>query len=70
MSRHKFEKKIVKYRVQKPEVEKAEAEKPLPVREGRARKDGGAFRFASLPRDQECFVWPGNSVIKFSSAPA
>jgi len=35
MSRIKFEKKIVKYRVQKPE-----AEKPAP-REGRARKDGG-----------------------------
>jgi hypothetical protein len=46
MSRHKFEKKIVKYRVQKPEIaekveaERAEAEKQLPVREARARKEG------------------------------
>jgi len=37
MSRIKFEKKIVKYRVQKPE-----AEKPAPqTREGKVRKDGG-----------------------------
>ncbi len=41
MSKHKFDKKIVKYRVQKPEVEKAEAERPVPARDGRARKDGG-----------------------------
>src|SRR5918994_4829636 len=40
MSKHKFEKKIVKYRVQKPEAEKAEAEKPAALREARARKDG------------------------------
>jgi hypothetical protein len=37
MSRLKFEKKIVKYRVQKPDAEKA----AQPAREGRARKDGG-----------------------------
>jgi len=40
MSRIKIEQKIVKYRVQKPEVEKAEAEKPLPARD-RLRKEGG-----------------------------
>jgi hypothetical protein len=36
MSRHKLEKKIVKYRVQKPEA----AAPAAPAREGRARKDG------------------------------
>ena len=41
MSRHKFDQKIVKYRVQKPETEKAEADKPLQLREGRARKESG-----------------------------
>jgi hypothetical protein len=42
MSRHKLDSKIVKYRVQKPEVaEKPEAEKLPPVRDGRARKEGG-----------------------------
>jgi len=41
MSRIKIEKKIVKYRVQKPEAEKAEAEKPVLARDNRARKDGG-----------------------------
>jgi hypothetical protein len=38
MSRIKFEKKIVKYRVQKPEVEKPARE----ARDGKVRKDGGA----------------------------
>jgi hypothetical protein len=44
MSRIKFEKRIVKYRVQKPEAEKPEAERAeasAPAREGRLRKDGG-----------------------------
>jgi hypothetical protein len=40
MSRHKLDKKIVKYRVQKPEAEKAaEAERQVPARE-RLRKEG------------------------------
>jgi len=38
MSRIKFDKKIVKYRVQKPEADKAAAAQ---AREGKARKDGG-----------------------------
>ena len=54
MSRHKFEKKIVKYRVQKPEVEKAEAEKPLPAREAAypqgAARSSGCTRSSSVPR--------------------
>ena len=37
MSRLKFDKKIVKYRVQKPEPDRASGQ----TREGRARKDGG-----------------------------
>ena len=41
MSRHKLEKKIVKYRVQKPEA----ATPATPVREGRARKDGSGKVF-------------------------
>jgi hypothetical protein len=42
MSRIKIEKKIVKYRVQKPEAEKPEAEKPAAAaaREAKRRKDG------------------------------
>ena len=42
MSRIKIEKKIVKYRVQKPEAEKPEAEKPAAggARGARPRKDG------------------------------
>src|SRR3972149_7013085 len=38
MSRIKFDQKIVKYRVQKPEAEKPAAG---PARDGKARKDGG-----------------------------
>jgi len=38
MSRIKFDKKIVKYRVLKPEPDKAAAGQP---RDGKARKDGG-----------------------------
>ncbi len=43
MSRIKIEKKIVKYRVQKPEAEKPEAEKPAAAARARpsVRKDGG-----------------------------
>ncbi len=44
MSRIKIEKKIVKYRVQKPDAEKPEAEKPAAkeAREGKVRKEGGS----------------------------
>ncbi|HEU0223987.1 MAG TPA: hypothetical protein VFR29_00965 [Steroidobacteraceae bacterium] len=38
MGKHTIEKKIVKYRVQKPEADKSAA---APAREGKARKDGG-----------------------------
>ena len=42
MSRIKIDKKIVKYRVQKPEAEKPESERPAKdAREGKVRKDGG-----------------------------
>ena len=41
MSKHKFDKKIVKYRVQKPEAEKAEADRPQALREGKIRKESG-----------------------------